>query len=224
MDGTGNLFADFIEALPSDIEATVLRYPTDRIQSFAQLLRFLESSLPTSAPFVLVAESFSAPLAIQWAATGKTNLKGLAICAGFATSPLRGWLKRLCLLLSPICFLIQPPDIVIRDYLVGSVASKSLVAAVKAAIGSVSHGVLVHRLRLTLACDSRLALSKVRAPILFIQPTQDKLINFACLEEMRDIRPEAAVELIPGPHLLLQARARESAKVIGKYVRQFSTG
>jgi pimeloyl-[acyl-carrier protein] methyl ester esterase len=220
MDGTGNLFGDFIEALPSGIEAKILRYPGDHIQSYTQLLHFLESSLPASAPFVLVAESFSAPLAIQWASTGRANLKGLVICAGFAASPVRGWLRRLCLFLSPICFLIQPPDIVIRGFLVGRVASDSLVSAVRLAIRSVRATVLAHRLRLTLTSDSRSALSKVKAPILFIQPTQDNLVSSTCLNEMREIRPEAVVELIPGPHLLLQARPRESAEIVGKYARQ----
>jgi pimeloyl-[acyl-carrier protein] methyl ester esterase len=224
MDGTGKLFADFIEALPSGIEATVLQYSADRIQSYTQLLQFLESSLPVSAPFVLVAESFSTPLAIQCASTSKANLKGLVICAGFAASPIRGWFKHLCLFLSPIYFLIQPPDIVIRGFLVGSIAPKSLVAAVKGAIGSVSPRVLAHRMRSTLTCDSRSALSNVRAPILFIQPAQDKLVSSTCLKEMREIRPDAVVEFIPGPHLLLQARPRESAGVIAQYTRQFLIG
>ncbi len=224
MDGTGDLFTGFIAALPSGIETTVLRYPTDRNQSYEQLLQFLDSSLPTSNSFVLLAESFSTPLAIQWAATGRTNLKGLVICGGFAASPIRGWLRYLGLFLSPICFLVQPPDIVIRLFLLGSSAPDSLVAAVKGAIGSVETGVLANRLRLTLTCDSLSALRKVRVPILFLQPTQDRLLSSACLEEMQNIKPEAVVEFIPGPHLILQARTGESAQVVGKYVRGLSTG
>jgi hypothetical protein len=43
-----------------------------------------------SEPFVLLAESFSTPVAIRVAAENPTNLKGLILCAGFATSPVSG--------------------------------------------------------------------------------------------------------------------------------------
>lgn len=224
MDGTGNLFKDLIEALPSDMEATVIRYPKDRIQSYVQLLQLLELSLPSSAPFVLVAESFSTPLAIQWSATSRANLKGLVICAGFAASPLRGWLRHLCLLLSPIAFSVHPPDIAIEHFLVGRTASKSVIIGVKQAIASVSPKVLVARFRSALTCDARSALSAVDAPILLIGATEDELIGSKCMKEMRDLRPDAAVEMISGPHLLFQVRARTSAEAIAKYARQFSIG
>jgi pimeloyl-[acyl-carrier protein] methyl ester esterase len=218
MDGTGNLFAEFIEALPSSIEANVVRYPTDSIQSFAELLQLLESALPTSAPFVLLAESFSVPLAMQWAANGHPNLRGLVICAGFATSPVRGWFRHMCLLLAPVCFLVKPPTVAIKRLLVGPEASPSLVVAVKSAIRSVKPGVLSNRLRLTLICDSRSALGKVKIPTLFIQAIQDRLVSPDCIEEMRTLRPEPAIERISGPHLLLQARPKKLADVVSRFV------
>jgi pimeloyl-[acyl-carrier protein] methyl ester esterase len=223
MDGTGNLFAGLIAALPSGTETTVIRYPTNQEQSYSQLLRFVESCLPASAPFVLVAESFSTPLAIQWAATHRPHLKGLVICAGFASSPVRGWLRSLGLLLSPICFLVPPPEIVIRFFLIGTDASSSLVMAVKNAIGSVKSSVLAYRLRQTLTCDAPSLLSDLRTPILLLQPTQDKLLSSVCLEKLLELRPEAAVEMIPGPHLLLQARAHESAEAIARFVQRVWT-
>jgi pimeloyl-[acyl-carrier protein] methyl ester esterase len=218
MDGTGSLFTEFIEALPPSIETSVVRYPTDSVQSYAELLQLFESALPTSAPFVLFAESFSAPLAMQWAANGHPNLRGLVICAGFATSPVRGWFRPICSLLSPACFLVKPPTVAIKRLLVGREASPALVAAVKSAIRSVKPGVLSHRLRLTLTCDSRSALGKVKIPTLFIQAIQDRLVSPDCIEEMRTLRPEAAVERIGGPHLLLQARPKKLAEVISTFV------
>ena len=61
MDGTGELFADFIKALPVESEAEVLRYPADRFLSYKQLMALAQSVLPASEPFVLVAEFFDAP-------------------------------------------------------------------------------------------------------------------------------------------------------------------
>jgi pimeloyl-[acyl-carrier protein] methyl ester esterase len=217
MDGTGNLFTEFIEALPSSIEANVVRYPTDSVQSCAELLQLFESALPASTPFVLLAESFSAPLAMQWAANGHPNLRGLVICAGFATSPVRGWFRHICMLLSPVCFLVKPPTAAIKRLLVGPEASLSLVVAVKSAISSVKPGVLSHRLRLTLTCDSRSALGKVNIPTLFIQAIQDRLVSPDCIEEMRTLRPESATERICGPHLLLQAKPKKLAEVVSTF-------
>jgi len=68
MDGTGELFADFITLLPSWIEPCVVSYPRDRRLSYDQLLPILKSALPSDEPFVILAESFSTPLAVMFAA------------------------------------------------------------------------------------------------------------------------------------------------------------
>jgi pimeloyl-[acyl-carrier protein] methyl ester esterase len=91
MDGTGNLFADFVEALPDTFEVEVVHYPNNVCLSYTELMTFVQSAAPPSEPFVLVAESFSTPLAIQYAATNPPDLRGLVICAGFVTTPLQGW-------------------------------------------------------------------------------------------------------------------------------------
>ena len=79
MDGTGELFADFVKALPN-LEIEVMRYPTDRHLSYEQLVPIVRSGISASEPFVFVAESFSTPLAIKLAADNPSNLKGVVIC------------------------------------------------------------------------------------------------------------------------------------------------
>ena len=90
MHGSSGLFSDFVSALPSWIETRVLSYPGDVPSSKSELLHLIRSFVPASEPFVVLAESFSTPLSIEFAATGPHHLKGLILCAGFATSPLRG--------------------------------------------------------------------------------------------------------------------------------------
>lgn len=142
MDGTGELFADFINALPDILRTKTVRYPTDQRLSYAELASFVQSATPSSEPFVLLAESFSTPLAIQCAALNPPNLRGLIICAGFATSPVRGALRFLCLLVTPILFRAGLPGFAARLLLVGSNAPSSLVAAALAAISSGQPNVL----------------------------------------------------------------------------------
>ena len=57
MDGTGELFADFVKLLPSWIEPHVVSYPRDQRLSYDQLLPILESALPSNESFVMLAES-----------------------------------------------------------------------------------------------------------------------------------------------------------------------
>src|ERR1700756_6048956 len=84
MYGTGELFKDFMSALPADFWSTALCYPNDVCLSYSDLLRLVQFSVEGSEPYVIVAESFSTPLAIQFAATNPPSLKGLVLSAGFA--------------------------------------------------------------------------------------------------------------------------------------------
>src|ERR1700676_3893798 len=91
LDGTGELFANFIAALPESWTATTVAYPSDRFLSYTDLHPFVSAAVPQSDRFVLVAESFSTPLAVRYAATNPRNLAAVIICAGFVGSPVHGW-------------------------------------------------------------------------------------------------------------------------------------
>ncbi len=62
MDGTGELFAEFVAALAGEFETETVRYPTERCLSYAELENFVRAACPISGPFLLLAESFSTPL------------------------------------------------------------------------------------------------------------------------------------------------------------------
>ena len=220
MDGTGELFDSFVKALPQSFTTEIVRYPPNRCLTSSELLHLVDSNAFGSEPFVLIAESFSSPLAIQWAATNPLNLKGLVICAGFTTSPIRGALRSIFRLLSPFCFLVTPPASAIKLLFVGRDAPSSLVAAVRSAISSVRPEALSRRLRMVLTCDARAELSKVTVPMLFIQPKRDRLVGLDRLEEMKEIKPNAEIEIVPGPHLLLQREPEIAAEVVARFARQ----
>ena len=79
MDGTGELFRNFADVLPGSFETNTVKYPTDTYFTYSELASFVQAAVPVSEPFVLIAESFSTPLAIQYAATNPPNLRGLVI-------------------------------------------------------------------------------------------------------------------------------------------------
>ena len=217
-DGTGDLFKWFIEVLPAEFEATVVRYPSDAFLSYEELGDIVRDAFPERDPFVLIAESFSTPVAIECAALNSPNLKGLILCAGFATSPLHGLRRTVCSLLPPFVFGARLPASLVRFILVGRSAPPYLVEAVQDAIHSVQARVLLARLRMILGCDVRAMLGEVSVPIFYVRAMQDKLVPAQSLAEILKIKPEATVASIPGPHLLFQCEPNRTAKAVEGFV------
>ena len=104
LDGTSDLFADFFKELPGNVQARALCYPTDAYMNGEQLFRMVDSGAETDAPFLLVAESFSTPVAIRYAARSRQNVLGLVLVAGFTKSPLSGWKRSVARLFAGALF------------------------------------------------------------------------------------------------------------------------
>ena len=219
LDGTGRLFADLVAAMTDGVEVDVVRYP-DNLSCLADIYDLVRSRLPQSEPFVLLAESFSTPIAIQFAASKPPNLKGMILCAGFASSPVSGWRRVICSALAPILAGIPLPNFVAGLLLVGPNAPSRLVALVKVAIASIPSKTLAARVRAVLACDVRAELDQVAVPVLYLEATQDRLVHAPCLEEIRRMRPQTEVATVAGPHLILQREPKKAAGVIMRFIQQ----
>jgi pimeloyl-ACP methyl ester carboxylesterase len=219
MDGTGELFADFVRALGA-IRSEVVSYPADSCLTYSEVLEFLPPLAVASQPFVLLAESFSSPAAIAFAATRPPNLKGLVICGGFVTGPVPRVFRSFCIFLSRFLPSGLKLPLAIRLFLVGCRAPSRLVLQVKKVLDAVPAKTLSARLQAILACDARSELAKVNVPILLIRPTHDRLVGSSKTKEMRQIRPTAAVRSIDGPHLLPQRKPEQVAAVVAEFLLQ----
>lgn len=209
-----------MKALPKDFVSIAPCYPNDVCLSYADLLGLIEFSVPASEPYVIVAESFSTPLAIQFAATNPVNLKGLVLSAGFATSPVRGVLRSLTPVLTPLLSHLPVNKVGAKIMLFGSTAPESLQARLRAAIASVKPKVLMDRVRAVVACNALEELREVKVPILYMQARRDGLVNAACLEEIRQTKPEIEVVVLDQTHMLLQQMPRETAEIVANFVRR----
>jgi pimeloyl-ACP methyl ester carboxylesterase len=87
LDGTGELFAPFVEAL-TGIDVRVIAYPADRAMTYAEHEAFVRDKLPRDEDYFLLAESFSGPIGISIAASTPPRLRGLILCCSFASNPL----------------------------------------------------------------------------------------------------------------------------------------
>jgi len=218
MDGNADLLTPLMEALPKESCKSAQHYATDTVVNYDQLLGMLEFIVPKS-PYLLVAESYSTPLAIRFAASRPAHLQGLVLCAGFASSPLRGWRRKAALILSPLLFRLTPSRWVLEQFLIGEGADASLLECLQASIAAVRPGVLAARLREVLKCDVRGDLARVAVPMLYVQAQNDRLVGPDSLSVILCLKPETVVERISGPHLLFQREPIRAAAAIDRFVQ-----
>jgi pimeloyl-[acyl-carrier protein] methyl ester esterase len=223
LDGTGELFFDFIAALPESWTATTVAYPSDRFLSYTDLRSFVSAAVPQSERFVLVAESFSTPLAVWYAATNPQNLVAVIICAGFVRSPVHPWsgtiLKPLA---KPWFFRLKPPRTIVEYFLLGQNATPDLHQKLRRALDRVSPCVLRDRVLEVLDCDARDDLGRTTLPLLYLEATYDRLLSPSCKEEFSHLRPDILFKSVPAPHLLLQREPQKAATVIKAFISSLS--
>ena len=222
LDGTGKLFTDLIDALPSSVIATAIGYPSDQFLSYAELLPSLHTVLPQSNPFVLLAESFSTPLAILYAATQPTNLRALILCAGFATNPITRLAPLPKTVVGSWLFKLRPPDSILEHFLVGPNAPRFLLNKVRGVLRSVDSRVMSARAREVLNCDARGDLAKLSVPTMYLRPAYDRIIPARKADEIRKARPDIVVRSIPGPHMILQREPRKTAALVSEFIQKLA--
>jgi len=65
--------------------------------------------------------------------------------------------------------------------------------------------------------DVRAELAQVKVPVMYLQPTKDKLVDPGCLAEMQAVKPGRVVS-IESPHLVLQCEAKVAGEAITAFV------
>jgi pimeloyl-[acyl-carrier protein] methyl ester esterase len=214
MDGTGELFSQFVLLKPVDFEVTAIALP-QQPGSYSDLERLIEPHIPGDVPFVLLGESFSGPLAIRLAAKRPPNLRGLILCNSFAAPPRAGFWK---MLPWATIFRIPPPNVILRRYLAGDNSSLSLLADIRRTLSNVPPRILASRIRTLLTSNSGDALRACDVPILYLRGTADRLVTESAYRAIAEIVPSAQRCDIPGPHMLIQARPVEVWQAITEFV------
>jgi pimeloyl-ACP methyl ester carboxylesterase len=203
LDGSGRLFAPLLAAGARALDLEPLSYPADEALGYEDLVALVRRRLPRRR-FVLLAESFSGPVAVRLAAERPPGLAALVLAASFVQRPLDPLLHPLRGLVGARLFGIPPPTPFVRHFLAGDDAPDALVREVQRAVAGVRPQVLAHRSAEALRVDARDALAAVAVPILFLAPTRDRLVRADAHEDVVAVRPDAEVAAIHGPHMILQ--------------------
>lgn len=211
MDGTGDMFAPLVSALPKTVNPIVVSYPADQELNFDALAVLGKEAIPESGSYALLGESFSGPIAIKLASEADSRLTALFLCCSFARNP-----SMILAAIRPILSIV-PVKSALTDsaaaYLLGA-NSQELKDAVHASLQKVSAGVIRQRMRELVRMDVTKELRSVTAPIQYLQAIQDRLVPIRCAQRICDVLPSTEVYRIDGPHLLLQTEPERSSQAI----------
>ena len=185
---------------------------------YPELLSWLAGIVPKEESFAILAESYGTPLAVKFAATHPRNLIGVILSAGFVSNPVRQWGFLPRLLAHPLVFRLRPHDFALEYLIVGPDAPDSLKLAVRNTVNSVPAEILAARARAVLTCDARQETAQVKVPLLYLQGAEDRLIGKESLEEIKRLHPQTISVSFPTPHVLLQSKPREAARVIVEFL------
>jgi pimeloyl-ACP methyl ester carboxylesterase len=218
LDGTGQLFTEFLKALPNALTATVVAYPTERFIPYSGLLQLVNDAVPKTERFALLAESYSTPVALKYAATKPPNLAAVIICAGFISKPIAGWSRLVKIVAKPWIFRVRPPRFVLEYFLVGQKAPPLLVQMLRQTLHLIRPEVLSDRVHEVLDCDVGIDLARTTVPIMYLRALQDRLVATSCHREILRIKPGIVLAEIEAPHMLLQREPEKGANLVAAFM------
>ena len=211
LNGSSNLFAPLLDAL-RDVDCQPLALPDQGPQDYASLTDRLLAELG-HAPFVLLGESFSGPLAFRLALRKPEGLRAVIFAATFLTRP------------SPFLALLRhmpmPPALVthapiLRALCLGRDVEDAVLRRVQEEIRGLDQALV--RARLGSLAGLRAAQGRLAVPALQLWPQQDRLVAAraagslaAHCDDLRQVR-------LDGPHFILQARPHACAQAIRTFL------
>jgi pimeloyl-ACP methyl ester carboxylesterase len=222
LDGTGDFFQPLLKSLDPAIRTRVVRYPVDGGYDYATCTALARAALPADAPFVLLGESFSGPIAIELAAHRPRGLVGVILCVTFASNP-RPRLAIVRPLLPYLPFHGSKAAIALSRFMVlGHWITPSVRALHMKILSMVPPSTMRARLLAVADCDARAALAQVRVPVLSLVAKADRLIPRSAARVIREHSPAATVIELHAPHCLLQCVPEKAAPLIAQFVHELS--
>lgn len=203
IDGSGRLYGPLLAARPRGFRPEVVPFPPDVPLGYDALVARVRGALPRGR-FVLLAESFSGPIAVRLAAERPKGLAALVLAATFLHAPLNPLLHPVRGLVGARFFALPMPAPVVRWFMAGPDAPDPLVAEVQRAVAAVTPEVMAHRAAEAVRVDVREDLARVEVPLLVLAPTRDRLLRTDLAEEVLALRPDAEIALLDAPHMILQ--------------------
>jgi pimeloyl-ACP methyl ester carboxylesterase len=215
MDGTGIMLRPFVELLPNGIEVKVVSYPEDIYLTHQQLADRVRDILPSSEPYVIIAESYSGPIACLLAAHSVGDLQAVVFVASFASLPWGAIGRWIAKILPTALFRARMPARILRWLLMDG-ATPAMISEEQDVIARVRPEVLAQRLRDSLNANFAPLLRNSTVRIACLFPESDRLLGTRARRRFLAARPDAEIVTIAGPHSLLQCAPARSLAILQK--------
>jgi pimeloyl-ACP methyl ester carboxylesterase len=216
LDGTGELFLPLLEVSTFE-KVSVIKLPILGRQDYDSLAQYVSERLPTE-DFLLVAESFSGPVAAIIAQKGFPSLKGVVFVSTFLSTPPLAVTPLIAFLPFKLFASLPFFGYFLRQFLVGKGTKKNTVSLIKQVIHSIPSRLLRARIR----CISKmnLRLSSCFIPALYIQASKDFLVPEYMVDEYFKHFSKLKMRRVQGHHFLLQSHPSEARDLILEFIDQ----
>lgn len=215
LDGSGELFAPLLSFL-QHFECQIISLPNTTNQNYQFLAEYVLTQLPKD-DFILLAESFSGPIAILLSQQRNKNLKGIILVATFISPPR----KHLVLLtkILPIKILLSLPfGCYLYSYLFFD-NNLNLFKLLKQTINTIPTKILKQRLNSIQSLGNlKKLLSISSTPALYIQPISDLFVSNNKYHEISKYYDNITLKKIDGSHFIAQVRPRECSAIISEFM------
>ena len=215
LDGTGDLFEPLIEKLPGKFDIQIISYDTKKEQSYDDLTQSVLEQLPKEA-FIIIAESFSGPIAYQIALQHPNHLKSIIFVATFLENPRIILLKILNILPLKFLFALPIPTSIIKTFLLGKEIDEKAILLFKNTFKKLDPKIISFRLQ-EIANLPKIE-KKLNLNITYIQATKDKLVPDLSIKKFKKAFKNVDVYKIAAPHLVLQAKPQYCTKIINNTI------
>ncbi|MCW8930881.1 MAG: hypothetical protein OQL19_11655 [Gammaproteobacteria bacterium] len=217
MDGTGILFKPFLNSLSQDISTKIIHYPFDQELSYNELVSYVQKQLPTDKEYILLAESFSGPIAYKL--VNNEKLKAIIFVASFIQPP-----NKLLILskILPLSLFIpkQLPNVFLK-FLLGPLASKEVYKLVNESLNKVEKHVLSFRLK-EMAKLSKNNIETINKSI-YIQGISDNLVSPKHAGKIEQISQESKLYKVEGSHFILQVNPERCSEIVQNEINLLAT-
>jgi len=198
LHGSTTLFEGFVALAPPWARCRPVALPTDCLQTFDALADALEPKLRTLEPFVLFAESFSAPIAARLSQRLAPKVALLVLSSPLIEAPF------------PMASSIGASFIQSRwipSWAVAAVMTggdRRLAAALLREARNLPHDLLAARLSTVATASRDDLLAYLQAPVLGIGGTSDRLLSPGLTENLMKDVPFGIYAEVSAPHLAAQ--------------------
>ena len=215
LHGNTELFTAIQNMIPSEVDAEFIELPSEGKQDYVTLSSWLNDYLSASQPRLIIAESFSGPLALRLAAREPTKICGVVLAASFCDAPVNPGIALLPL--RPL-FMVKPTHKALRHFLIGDNADEQDVVELRKVVQKTRSSTLANRVRVILELQEQDNPTLTKTPILLLQAQNDNLIPWDAQQRLEACYPRATVHWLESPHLILQQHPQQCLDAIQEFL------